>query len=53
MAVPRYEYAGDRDELRQWARKKGEAGLEQYWEDKNQVSLDGLPTRIIEKNTAR
>jgi hypothetical protein len=21
-----------------------------YWEQKNQVSIDGIPTRIVEKN---
>jgi hypothetical protein len=53
MAVPLYEYVGDRDALKDWANNKGEAGLEQYWAEKNQVSLDGLPTHIVEKNTSR
>ena len=53
MAVPYYQYTGHRDQLRNWAEKKGETGLEQYWTDKNQVSLDGMPTRIIEKNTSQ
>lgn len=53
MAVPFYEYRGDRDALRDWAANKGEAGLEQYWADKNQLSLDGVPTRIVEKNCSR
>jgi hypothetical protein len=52
MAVPYYQYTGDRDQLRNWAEKKGEAGLEQYWAEKNQASLDGMPTRIMEKNTS-
>ena len=50
MGVPLYEYAGDRDDLRVWAVKKGRAGLEKYWEEKNQVSLDGVRTHILEKN---
>ena len=53
MAVPLYEYAGDRSALRDWAEKKGEAGLQQYWADKNQLSLDGVPTHIVQKNTRR
>ncbi len=47
MAVPFYDYAGDRDQLKDWATKKGDAGIKQYWEQKNQLSLDGIPTHII------
>ena len=50
MGVPLYEYTGDRDDLRAWAVKKGQAGLEKYWEEKNQISLDGKQTHILEKN---
>ncbi len=50
MAVPFFDYAGEREMLNDWANKKGETGIRQYWADKNQVSLDGLPTRIVEKN---
>jgi hypothetical protein len=42
-AVPRYEYAGERDALLQWAEKKGPAGLADYRAQKNAQSLDGLP----------
>jgi hypothetical protein len=47
MGVPRYAYESDRPELRDWALRKGETGIRQYWETKNQRSLDGLPTHII------
>ncbi len=50
MAVPYFEYTGERDQLNAWANKKGEAGIRDYWNEKNQVSLDGKPTRIVEKN---
>ncbi|NER78711.1 MAG: pyridoxamine 5'-phosphate oxidase family protein [Leptolyngbya sp. SIO1D8] len=50
MGVPFFEYREDREQLNQWAIKKGEAGLKQYWIAKNQVSLDGQPTHILEKN---
>ena len=50
MAVPNFDYAGEREQLSDWARKKGETGIRQYWQDKNQLSLDGLPTYIVEKN---
>ena len=42
-AVPRYEYAGERDALIHWAEKKGPAGLAEYHRQKNAHSLDGLP----------
>lgn len=48
--VPFFDYAGERTTLNEWAAKKGEDGLKQYWHDKNQFSLDGIPTRIIDKN---
>lgn len=47
MAVPYLSYAGDRELLNEWADKKGEEGLRQYQEEKNQVSLDGIPTHIV------
>lgn len=50
MGVPLYDYAGDRDDLRNWAVKKGPEGLEKYWREKNEISLDGKPTHILEKN---
>lgn len=51
MAVPFYEYVGEREQLNQWATQKGDAGLSVYWQHKNQTSLDGLPTHIVAKNT--
>lgn len=50
MAVPYYDYVDDRRLLRDWARKKGEGGLRDYWREKNQTSIDGLPTGIVAKN---
>lgn len=50
FAVPFFDYAGEREMLTEWAAKKGEDGIRQYWTDKNQTSLDGLPTHIVEKN---
>lgn len=48
MAVPYLSYTGDRELLNEWAAKKGEEGLRQYREEKNQVSLDGIPTHIVD-----
>ena len=48
--VPYYTYAGERPMLEDWAIKKGDEGLRKYWEEKNQLSIDDIPTRIVEKN---
>ena len=50
MAVPCYAYTGDRELLLDWAREKGDDGLKQYWKEKNQSSIDNIPTHIIAKN---
>ena len=47
-AVPRFDYRGERDTLARWAGKKGPAGLADYWREKNRVSIDGLPTGLLE-----
>jgi hypothetical protein len=50
MGVPFYDYVGERDQLREWANKKGEKGIKEYWKEKNRESIDGKPTHIVEKN---
>jgi hypothetical protein len=47
-AVPMYTYTGERDTLARWAEKKGTVGLLEYWRDKNQISIDGLTTGLLE-----
>ena len=49
MAVPYLSYTGDRELLNEWAGKKGEEGLRQYWAEKNQLSLDDIQTNIVKK----
>jgi len=49
MAVPYYTYNNDRDMLSNWAEKKGDDGLKLYWEEKNQLSIDNIPTNILAK----
>lgn len=46
MAVPFFDYQGDRENLKDWAEKKGDAGVREYWDKKNRQSIDGLPTGI-------
>ncbi|MDB5269471.1 MAG: hypothetical protein JWP58_2511 [Hymenobacter sp.] len=46
MAVPFLEYQGEREELSRSLEKKGPANVQAYWEQRNQLSLDGKPTGI-------
>jgi hypothetical protein len=50
MSVPFFDYVEEREQLNVWAAKKGENGIKDYWQQKNQVSLDGIPTNILNKN---
>lgn len=47
-AVPLMDYQGERGTLARWAEKKGTVGLLDYWREKNSVSIDGLPTGLLE-----
>ena len=47
FAVPNFTHDGDRTLLRDWAEKRGDQGIQDYWSDRNQTSLDGLPTHIL------
>ena len=49
MAVPYFDFNEQRDQLTQWADKKGYEGISQFWGEKNQESVDGKPTRILEE----
>lgn len=48
--VPYFDYLGERDLLDKLAEKRGGGGIGAYWREKNQHSIDGLPTHIVEKN---
>ncbi|MCG8613431.1 MAG: pyridoxamine 5'-phosphate oxidase family protein [Pseudomonadales bacterium] len=50
MAVPYFDYSGERNQLKEWAEKKGNEGIREYWTNKNQESIDGIPTNILEKS---
>jgi hypothetical protein len=41
--VPLLTYEGERDQLTTWAERRGPDGLVEYREEKNAVSIDGLP----------
>lgn len=45
--VPLFDYVGDRPVLENWARQKTGSELEDYWREKNLISMDGLPTGLM------
>ena len=47
-AVPFYEMTGERPTLKKWADNRGREAVEDYWKEKNTVSLDGKDTGIFE-----
>jgi hypothetical protein len=48
FAVPNYQYQEDRGDLAYWTEKIGDEGVNNYWKEKNQTSIDGYPTKIFE-----
>mgnify|MGYP001074909950 CR=1 FL=1 len=53
FGVPCYDFRQERDNMSKWIEaktRKGEA-IEHYWREKNQRSLDGLPTAIFEEDS--
>ncbi|MFK7861155.1 MAG: pyridoxamine 5'-phosphate oxidase family protein [Granulosicoccus sp.] len=51
FGIPFFHYEGERDTLTKWADKKGVDGVRAYWQDKNRVSIDGLPTGLGSDDT--
>lgn len=41
-SIPFMDYAGERETLAEWAERKGPDGIEKYWDERNDVSIDGL-----------
>jgi len=50
MSVPFFDYIEEREQLNNWIKKKSKNKLNEYWEEKNQFSLDGIATNIVSKN---
>jgi hypothetical protein len=46
FGVPVYELKEERPTLMEWTMKKGEEGIREYRKEKNQISIDGLPTHL-------
>lgn len=48
--MPLFEYKDERASIDNWEQNKGPEGIADYWIEKNQVSMDGLPTGIFYKH---
>ncbi|MFK8050802.1 MAG: pyridoxamine 5'-phosphate oxidase family protein [Halioglobus sp.] len=46
-AVPFFEMKGERPTLRKWADNKGKEGVQEYWKEKNTLSLNQKDTGIL------
>lgn len=52
-AVPLMEFKDDRQLLPKWSKSKGPEGLAAYRAEKNELSIDGLPTHMGKAKGAR
>jgi hypothetical protein len=48
FAVPKYEFSGHRETLNEFVCKMGDERMGVYRHEKNQRSIDGLPTYLFE-----
>jgi len=48
FGVPILKFDSERETLTSWAENKGEEMIEEYWQEKNSISLDGFETKIME-----
>ena len=44
--VPFMDYRADRDTMQKWVDGKSDADIRKYWADRNQTTLDGMPTGV-------
>jgi hypothetical protein len=44
FGVPLFDYVGQRDMLSDWAEKKSDMDIKEYWATRNNLSIDGKPT---------
>jgi len=52
FAVPMYEFVSQRETLNEFVCKMGDERMDVYRHEKNQQSIDGLPTHLFEGPTA-
>ncbi len=53
FAVPKYEFVGHRSMLPDWVCKMGDEKMDAYRHQKNERSIDGLPTYLFEDPPAQ
>jgi len=46
MSIPFYEFQKERNQLNKWAIDQGQEKIEQYWKERNNISIDGNSTGI-------
>jgi hypothetical protein len=46
--VPLFEYQSERSQMDAWAEAKGPDGIVAYWHEKNEISMDGLPSHLFD-----
>jgi hypothetical protein len=44
FGVPLFDYVGQREMLTDWAERKTDRGIKEYWRTRNSRSIDGKPT---------
>ena len=47
FAVPLMDFKSERSLLKTWSENKGQTKIEDYWADRNSISIDGNDTNII------
>ncbi|WP_010182263.1 pyridoxamine 5'-phosphate oxidase family protein [Aquimarina agarilytica] len=47
FAVPFMDYKEERTTLNDWSTKQGTAKIEEYWKNRNTLSIDGFDTKIL------
>ena len=53
FGVPLLSYEGDRDTLTRWAEKKGPAGIQEYQQQKNRQSIDGMAAPLAREEVRK
>jgi len=48
FGVPQFTVPTERQTLIEWTAKKGPHGIQKYWAEKNQKTIDGLDTKLLE-----
>ena len=49
FGVPVFEFSHERDDMLQYWARRGDDAVKAYWASNNQVSIDGLPTGLLEE----